>query len=65
MSLQGKCKNDQQGHEKVLNITNNQGDVYETIIWYLVHLLKSKKQTSAVEDVGERECLCAAGENVN
>ena len=60
----------QQVHEKVLNITNHQGNANqnhnEIITSYLLEwLLLKRQETSAGEDVEKRVPLCTVGGYIN
>ena len=70
-SFQWRHTNYQQVHEKMLSITNHQGNANQKPQWditsYLIEWLSSKRQewASVGNDVEKREPLCIVGGNVN
>ena len=68
--LQRRDTDGQQIHEKMLNITNDQGDVNQThneISPHTCEWLLSKRQqiTGVGDDVEKREHLCTVDGNIN
>ena len=64
-----RAYNGQQVHEKIINITNHQGNAnqnHNETTSHLLEWLSSKSQEMSVdEDVGKRELLYSASGNVN